>query len=416
MTRFVCGRWTPNGPCTGEFEPPAACARCATEKALKGDLEDRRRDRVNAVRDARFGSTAPVVDKCPDGSHEGPRSLAEDCLAAMDPTSGSLLRVRDCRHVHPGDLPPLPLERHLLPWKRRQRARWAEIKAGALERREDAARTMVDWPPRTPMTEPSIANEWFTGDVFSVPSNAGISVSTTRPLTRAVTSAKNWRRDAEDFAGGAEARRAWWQHDGRGPDSGASLIRNAAAELFPNAAPQRDGDAPPSPSEHDEMVGYLRETVYPRTQKYLSTWGITSLTLHRGLHIPNASDVLDPQHPVGAILRIAIQNQRISASRIADRLGGTVDGDLDGPPLASTVDGWATTARLATSWAGNKTSGLRCMMTAEVPAWAILTWGRLAFGDVNDYDDEVVVLGGTGVVRWHVDGQLSEERFAALTA
>ena len=46
-------------------------------------------------------------------------------------------------------------------------------------------------------------------------------------------------------------------------------------------------------------------------------------------------------------------------------------------------------------------------MVADVNAWAVLSWSTLGLGDrLLGGDQEVIVLGGRGLVRWELDGAI----------
>ncbi len=261
---------------------------------------------------------------------------------------------------------------------------------------------MADWPPAPRLPSRDDVNAWLAAEqVFSVPEVADESAASLTALARmlgCVRAQPSWSGEHNLTPGESACKRLWYHHSGYGPRSPAGGVRHAIAELFPNAASARQWDER-SP-EHDSMVEFL-QAHFSKAQRHLGVIGVRTVTLYRGVH----ASYDDKTNPVV---------QRVCAALRDGKLHATGDGTLDvrgtvtAPPLVSAVDGWAVARKAARYWADSTTPGLKCVMVAEVQAWGVLSWGSLGLGDWNSFD-EVLVLGGSGQVRWEVEGNVLEE-------
>lgn len=418
MTVLVCGRWTPEGPCSAVVQLGATCSRCDDDSVAGPDA--RRARRINAAQDARHAPPEhgglPVhqcFQKRPDGTH---------CLrSSLSPRIESRISLgataNACGGLHVDDLPvPRPI-RIPRPWRPLRRRSALAAAATEQERVALQRQSLADWPdpvhvipsPRdhvpSPLAPASDAHEEAVTRLLGY---------TAWPRTG------KFGHDETDRKPGYEAcRLAWYEHSGRTAVSRAGALRHAVAELFPAAAALRPSDEPAAPDVHADMCSYLAAS-YREAQHHLAVLGVQSVTLHRGWHASCERAQLDRDQPFGRMVQDAIDDGTLTTTPDPTSRGFvTFDGSLLGKPIVSTLDGWSTHRHHAEQWStwGSQLT-IKAVMSAEVPATSILSWATLGLGDSGGSGhtrsaQEVLVLGSPGRVRWHVKGTVYAPSSAA---
>lgn len=403
MTRLICGCWTADGLCQKLLVLPYADCHCDTLLPRPISPDYRRSDRITRTRQARFAESASL--KASQCKKRTPKDGWCDrwCLSgfvhpptgAAEAPTGALRSISDCGALHDDDLHHLADFRPPPFWRPRERSRWAQL----VEEAAEAEAAASDLPAS--MQAPTIAEingRLATRDVFTPPSPTGMSTAAGEHLVRVLHSVTPFGWSApqlseEQFAN----RHAWYAHSGFGPSSTAGGLRHAIRALLPNALPPRECD---EPAIHTDLAETLENA-----QLVLTAWGLHSLTLYRGLHFDPDDELLAWEQPLGKMLREAGARGDVRFEQ-CDSLWH-VSGQLVQDALASAADSWACTRDHAESWTRTSPSwNLNCLLVAEVPSWAIFSWGSAGLGDQSHRSEEVVVLGGSGKVLWHIDGYI----------
>lgn len=368
---------------------------CGTHTVAPHDLSaDRRRwARVDVTRFARFDPDAHLIPPGPCGqSLVTGDACRRWCFGASTRTeSGHYVFTRDCGGLHLSDVQRFRDPGRWRPWSRRR----ATIALAAVP---DAR----EWPI-IEVPETHDVDRWLAQEVLSLPTDQDCTDQTAEMLFRLLQEAEcplTTEVDEGDQVG-RWCRSTWYSHSGTTSVSSAGGIRLAASELFPHAAAPRSSDA--AVADQDELVPFL-ENHSLKARQYLATLGIASLTLYRGVH----GTALDWEHPdpITATVRDAVRTGTLKGTSDDTVRWQHVNGSFAAPPVTSTVDGWSTLRDHAAYWSKGSRSGVRSIMVAEVPAWAVLSWGALGIGDRWRRGEEVLVLGGQGTVRWEVEGDL----------
>ena len=396
MSRFVCGGWTPDGPCDTVLAPSGFSSHEHARRPSPLSPDRFRAARVNLTRRARFDDAAwgaPARYGC----WELDRVLS--CSRTAKRAGASAWGRR-------GGGPPIaarftsptPLTSGCLPWWQ-PRARRAQL--AALE--AEAARARP-WPAPRPRSRAEVDALLADRDAVQAPAPADEAADARTALERALASARAapWPTDTDrEPAAAVECRSRWYSHSGLGPRSDAGAVRHAAATLFPHAAPPRECDEPAS--NEGELAAWLAGQG-EEAQQALTLLGVHTLTLFRAVHL-RAHRPSEIPAAVADAARAGVEQGTLRVDDPGERFL-RVAGTAVASPIVSTIDGWSTSRDHANHWQ-DPGSHLNILMVADVNAWAVLSWSTLGLGDrLLGGDQEVIVLGGRGLVRWELDGAI----------